>query len=144
MRSQRGEAPDLPPVDEEMERELMGREEVEPPVAIEVPAPDEPTSDERRVQTDGCHSSWEERKQRSVCNSQSGRICTICRTSQSDACALLTCATPRTSLVYSEGSNGAAREQYNPLNAWLALCVLICWAQQTLQWAVICRSHRGW
>ena len=42
------EAPDLPPVDEEMERELMGREEVEPPVAIEVPAPDEPTSDERR------------------------------------------------------------------------------------------------
>ena len=31
-----------------MERELMGREEVEPPVAIEVPAPDEPTSDERR------------------------------------------------------------------------------------------------
>ena len=29
------EAPDLPPVDEEMERELMGREEVEPPVAIE-------------------------------------------------------------------------------------------------------------
>ena len=41
-------APDLPPVDEEMERELMGREVVEPPVAIEVPAPDEPTSDERR------------------------------------------------------------------------------------------------
>ena len=31
-----------------MERELMEREEVEPPVAIEVPAPDEPTSDERR------------------------------------------------------------------------------------------------
>ena len=43
-----GEALDLPLVDEEMERELMGREEVEPPVAIEVPAPDEPTSDERR------------------------------------------------------------------------------------------------
>ena len=43
-----GEAPDLPPIDEEMERELMGREEVEPPVATEVPAPDEPTSDERR------------------------------------------------------------------------------------------------
>ena len=43
-----GEALDLPPVDEEMERELMGREEVEPPVAIEVPAPDEPTSEERR------------------------------------------------------------------------------------------------
>ena len=41
------EAPDLP-VDQEMERELMGREEVEPPVAIEVPAPVEPTSDERR------------------------------------------------------------------------------------------------
>ena len=40
-------APDLPPVDEEMERELMGREEVEPPVAIEVPAPGEPTSEER-------------------------------------------------------------------------------------------------
>ena len=34
-----GEAPDLPPIDEEMERELMGREEVEPPAAIEVPAP---------------------------------------------------------------------------------------------------------
>ena len=43
-----GEAPDLPLVDEEMERELMGRDEVEPPVAIEVPAPSEPTSDERR------------------------------------------------------------------------------------------------
>ena len=42
------EAPDLPPVDEEIERELMGREEVEPPFAIEVPAPGEPTSDERR------------------------------------------------------------------------------------------------
>ena len=37
-----GEAPDLPLDDEEMERELMGREEVEPPGAIEVPAPDEP------------------------------------------------------------------------------------------------------
>ena len=43
-----GEVPDLPPIDEEKERELMGREEVEPPVAIEVPASDEPTSDERR------------------------------------------------------------------------------------------------
>ena len=43
-----GKAPDLPPIDEEMERELMGREEVEPPVAIEVPASDEPTSDEWR------------------------------------------------------------------------------------------------
>ena len=48
MRSQRREASDLGPLDEEMERDLMGREEVEPPVAIEVPAPDEPTSDERR------------------------------------------------------------------------------------------------
>ena len=43
-----GEAPDLPSVDEEIERELMGREEVEPPVAVEVPAPGEPTSEERR------------------------------------------------------------------------------------------------
>ena len=43
-----GEARNLPPVDEEIERELMGREEVEPPVAIEVPARGEPTSDERR------------------------------------------------------------------------------------------------
>ena len=34
-----GEAPDLPPVDEETERELMGREEVEPPSAIEVRHP---------------------------------------------------------------------------------------------------------
>ena len=41
-------APVLPPVDEEMERELMGREEVEPPIATELRAPDEPTSDERR------------------------------------------------------------------------------------------------
>ena len=64
-----GEAPDLPPVDEEMERELMGREEVEPPVAMEVPAPDEPTSDERRHHGHTfavstlvqrlCPSSWE-------------------------------------------------------------------------------------
>ena len=30
-----GDAPDLPPVDEEMERVLMEREEVEPPVAVE-------------------------------------------------------------------------------------------------------------
>ena len=43
-----GDAVDLPPADEELERELMGREEVEPPVAIEVPAPGEPTSEERR------------------------------------------------------------------------------------------------
>ena len=42
------EAHDLPRVDEEMERELMGREEAEPPVAIEVLALGEPTSDERR------------------------------------------------------------------------------------------------
>ena len=47
-----GEAPDLPPVDEEMERELMGREEVPPPVAIEVPAPCEPT---RRAETSWTH-----------------------------------------------------------------------------------------
>ena len=39
---------DLPPADEELERELMGREEVEPPVAIEVRAPDGPTCNERR------------------------------------------------------------------------------------------------
>ena len=38
-----GEAPDLPPVDEEMKRELMGREEAEQPVATEVPARGEPT-----------------------------------------------------------------------------------------------------
>ena len=42
------EAPDLPPVDKEMECELKGREEVPPPVAIEVPAPGAPTSEERR------------------------------------------------------------------------------------------------
>ena len=54
-----------------------------------------------------------------------------------DACALLTAATPRTSLVNSEGSNGAAERG-------LALCVFTCWAEQTLQWAVICRSRRGW
>ena len=54
-----GEAPDLPPVDEEMERGLMGRE-VGPPVAIEVPAPDEPTSDERRYHglTDLPYQLW--------------------------------------------------------------------------------------
>ena len=43
-----GDAVDLPPIDEELERELMGCEEVEPPVAIKVPAPGEPTSEERR------------------------------------------------------------------------------------------------
>ena len=37
------EVPDLPFVDEEMEHKLMGREEVPPPVAIEVPTPSEPT-----------------------------------------------------------------------------------------------------
>ena len=62
-------------------------------------------------------------KQRSICKSQSGRIRTIRRTSQSDlqgdseyalmavihdACAMLTAATPRTSPVNSKGSNGAA------------------------------------
>ena len=41
MRNQRGKLLIVPPVDEEMERELMGREEVEPLVAIEVPAPAE-------------------------------------------------------------------------------------------------------
>ena len=41
-----GDAVDLPPADEELERELMAREEVAPPVAIEVPAPGEPTSGE--------------------------------------------------------------------------------------------------
>ena len=41
------EALDLPPVEEEMERELMGREEVPPPDAIEVPAPGESTSAEQ-------------------------------------------------------------------------------------------------
>ena len=43
-----GEAPDFPSIDEEMEREMMGREEVESLVAIEVPTPDEPINDERR------------------------------------------------------------------------------------------------
>ena len=37
-----GEAPDLFLVDEEMERELTGRKEVPPTVAIESPAPGEP------------------------------------------------------------------------------------------------------
>ena len=77
------EAPDLPPVDEEMERELMGRDEVEPPVAIEVPPPDEPTSDERRHHglthlphqfwcNRLCPSSWE-RKQTCVTITKSAR-----------------------------------------------------------------------
>ena len=43
-----GDASDLLPVDIELERELTGLEEVEAPVAIEVPAPAEPTSEERR------------------------------------------------------------------------------------------------
>ena len=43
-----GDAVDRPPVDEKLERELMGREEVAPPVAIEVLAPGGPTSEERR------------------------------------------------------------------------------------------------
>ena len=38
----------FPPVDDEMEREWMGREEVPPPVVIEVQAPGEPNSEERR------------------------------------------------------------------------------------------------
>ena len=42
-----GRAPGPPPVDEEIERELMGREEVAP-VALEIPTPGEPCSDERR------------------------------------------------------------------------------------------------
>ena len=39
------------------------------------------------------------------------------------------------------------REQYNPFKGWLALCVLICWAEQTLQWAVITSRmvrHAAW
>ena len=62
-----------------------------------------------------------------------------------DACALLTAATPRTSPVNSKGSNGAAERAVQSVEGiWLALCVLICWAEQMLQWAVICQSHRGW
>ena len=54
-----GDALDLPSVDKEMERELMGREKMEPPVAVEVPAPGEPTSEERRHHrlTHICHIS---------------------------------------------------------------------------------------
>ena len=69
-----GEALDLPLVDEEMERVLMGREEVEPPVAIDVRAPDEPTRDERRHHGHAfavstlvqrlCPSSWEGKQTR--------------------------------------------------------------------------------
>ena len=47
-----GRAPGPPPVDEEIERELMGREEVAPPVALEIPTPGEPCSDERGGITD--------------------------------------------------------------------------------------------
>ena len=63
-----GEAPDLPPVDEEMKRELMGREEVEPPLTIEVPAPGEPETSWTHTPAIStlvqrmCPSSWE-RKQ---------------------------------------------------------------------------------
>ena len=39
----RGEVLDLPPVDDKMERELMGQGEVPPPVAIEVLALGEPS-----------------------------------------------------------------------------------------------------
>ena len=47
-------------VDEEMERELMGRDEVPPPVAIEVPTLGEPTSEEWRHHglTHLPHQSW--------------------------------------------------------------------------------------
>ena len=50
-----------------------------------------------------------------------------------DACAMLTAATPRTSPVNSKSQKEQLREQYNPLKGWLALCVLISWAEQTLQ-----------
>ena len=43
-----GEALGLPLVDREMERESMGREDVTAPVALELPALREPSSDERR------------------------------------------------------------------------------------------------
>ena len=43
-----GGAPSPPLVDEEMEQGLMGREEVAPPVALELPSPGEPSSDEWR------------------------------------------------------------------------------------------------
>ena len=48
MMRERGEAPSPPPVDDEMVRELVGRDEVAPPVALELPTPGEPSSNERR------------------------------------------------------------------------------------------------
>ena len=42
-----------------------------------------------------------------------------------DACALLTAATPRTSLVNSKGSNGAA-ERVQSVEGMARICVLIC------------------
>ena len=177
------EAPDLPPFDEEMERELMGREELGPPVAIEVPAPDEPTSDERRhhglthlpyqpwcnvcvrargreyrhesrpqnqpqpgtpvIQCDYCFLKTEEdapmvtvlvaidtvykqmvaiplekkgNRDPFACRSLAalaryvGHPKVIIQGVIHNAGALLTSATPRTSLVNSKGSNGASRE----------------------------------
>ena len=206
------EAPDLPPIDEEMERELMGREEVEP-MGQPVTSGDTQDSPICRInlgatsvselageKTDMCHdhktsqahpssnattASWrqedapmvtvlvaidtmykqmvaillEKRGNRDPFASRSlpafaryvGHPKVIIQRNSEhalmavihDACALLTAATPRTSPVNSKGSNGEA-EQYNPLRRWLKLCVLICWAEQTLPWAVICRSHRGW
>ena len=74
-----GETLDLPLVDEEMERELMGREEVEPPVAIEVLA----TSRAETSWTHSlaisilvqrlCPSSWE-RQQTSVTTTKPARL----------------------------------------------------------------------
>ena len=43
-----------------------------------------------------------------------------------DRCALLRAATPRTSLVNSKGSNGAAERAVQAVEG-LALCVLTCW-----------------
>ena len=80
-----GEAPDLPPVDEEMERELMGQEEVEPPVAIEVRAPDEPTSDERR------HHGLTHLPYQSWCN-----VCVRARWERKQTCVTITSAARHT------------------------------------------------
>ena len=75
MKSQRGKLWISHLLTRRWKRELMGREEVEPQAAIEVPAPGEPTSDERRhhghtfaVSTlvqHLCRRSWE-RKQKCV------------------------------------------------------------------------------
>ena len=177
-----GEALDFQLIDEEMDRELMGREEVEPQVAIEVLAPDEPTSDERRHHglTHLPYQPWcnicvrargREKRHVSPSQNQTGTHVIQCdyfflKTEEDapmvpvlvamgkvykqmvaihlekkkdpfasrslaafalypkviiqgdsehalmavihDACAVLTAATPRTSLVNSKGSNGAA------------------------------------